>query len=173
MPLTKQKKTEVITVATKAIEGATSAVFVNFHGLSVMNANEMRRGLREKGVGYVVVKKTLLKRALKSVGIEGSLPVLEGEIAIAYSADIVEPAKTVAIFEKKFKQALSMVGGILERRYLSKEEIVALSKIPSREALLTQLVTVMNAPIQNTASALNNIMSSFVIALNQIAQSKN
>lgn len=172
MALTKQKKEEIIKNITEVVKNATSVVFVNFHGLSVANANEIRRLLHDRGVAYVVVKKTLLRRVLESVGVKGALPPLEGEIALAYGADMVEPAKNIAEFQKKFENAVSVMGGILENIYIQKEEIVALAKIPSRQVLLGQFVVVLNAPIRQTAQVLNEIMQSFVRVLHQITQSK-
>ena len=173
MALTRQKKEEIIKNVTPAIKNATSVVFVKFHGFSVFHANEMRRALREKEVAYTVVKKTLLKRALKSAGILGALPPIEGKIAVAYGKDVVEPAKSVALYVKKFGEMIEMLGGILENRYLSQEEIKALAAIPSRQTLLAQLVRVMNAPISQTVRTLHEVSRSFVSVLHQITQSKN
>ncbi len=173
MALSKQKKGEITQKITEAVKNATSLVFVKFDKLSVARANELRRSLKEKGVKYLVVKKTLLKRVLGVAPIEGAPPDLEGEVALAYGADLVEPAKNIAVFEKKFEQAVFSLGGILESKYLTREEIVALARIPSRHVLLGQFVTVIHAPIQNTVGVLHNTLRSFVVALNQIAQKKN
>jgi len=172
MALTREKKEEVIKKITDIVKDAASVVFVNFHKLSVADANEMRRGLREKGVNYVVVKKTLLKRVLESVKLEGDVPGLEGEVAIAYGSDLIEPTKNIAAFEKKFKKAVSVTGGIMEGRYLTKSEANDLAKIPSRDILYGQFVTVLNAPIQQTVQVLNGVTQSFVSVLHQISQVK-
>ncbi|MDP3726632.1 MAG: 50S ribosomal protein L10 [bacterium] len=173
MAITRQKKEEIIKNITEAVKNATSLVFVKFDKLSVARANELRRSLKDKGVKYLVVKKTLLKRVLGSVTIEGALPDLDGEVALAYGPDLIEPAKNIATFEKKFEQTVFSLGGILGSKYLAREEIVALARIPSRQILLGQFVTVINAPIQNTVGVLHNTIRSFVVALNQITQSKN
>ncbi|MAG12440.1 50S ribosomal protein L10 [bacterium] len=173
MALTKQKKEEIVKQAADVVENANSVVFVNFHGLSVTDASEMRSALRKEGVSYVVVKKTLLKRVLQDAEMEGDLPELEGEIALAYGEDMVLPAKGIAEFQKKFENAVSAVGGILEKRYLRKEEVVALAKIPSREVLLGQFVMVINAPVQQTVQVLNGMTQSFVSVLHQVAEAKN
>ena len=119
------------------------------------------------------MKKTLLKRVLQDAEMEGDLPELEGEIALAYGEDMVLPAKGIAEFQKKFENAVSAVGGILEKRYLRKEEVVALAKIPSREVLLGQFVMVINAPVQQTVQVLNGMTQSFVSVLHQVAEAKN
>lgn len=173
MALTRQKKEEIIKSITDGVKNAASVVFVKFHGLSVADANEMRRSLREKDVKYSVVKKTLLKRVLSNVSVLGDMPTLEGEIAIAYSTDGVEPAKEISRFQKKFKEAIDMIGGILENRYLTQEEIRALAAIPSRQTLLAQLAMVMYSPVTQTVRTLNEVNRSFVSVLHQITQSKN
>ena len=173
MALTRQKKEEIIKNTADIIKNAVSVAFVKFHGLSVAHANEMRRALRESGVAYTVVKKTLLKRVLKDAGIKGGEPNFEGKIALAYGAGIVEPAKSVAVFEKKFGDVISMIGGILEKKFLTQAEIKSLAAIPSRQTLLAQLVMVMNAPISQTVRTLHEINRSFVSVLHQITQSKN
>lgn len=161
MPLKKDQKKEISKAFVENIGGSESTVFVKFGSLTVADSNAMRKGLRDKGIGYAVSKKTLLKRALADNKIEGDLPVLEGQIAIAYGKDSVLPAKTVAEFQSKFKDKLTIVGGVLSGKYMSAVEMVALSKIPTREVLLSQLLNVMNSSIRG-----------FVISLDQIAKKK-
>lgn len=157
MPLKKEQKKEISKSISDKISSAESTVFVKFGQLTVADSNAMRKNLRDQGVGYVVSKKTLLKRALADSKIAGELPVLEGQISIAYGKDSVLPAKLVAEFQAKFKDRLAIVGGILSGKYMGAVEMVALSKIPSREVLLSKLLNVMNAPIQGLAIALDKI----------------
>ena len=173
MALTRQKKEDIIKNVAEGIKNAASVAFVKFHGLSVTRADQMRRGLRKKGVSYTVVKKTLLKRVLKDAGISGEEPNLEGKVAIAYGADIVEPAKGIAVYAKKFGDMITLLGGVLESRFLTQEEIKTLAAIPSRQTLLAQLVMVMYSPVTGTVRTLNEVNRSFVGVLHQIAQSKN
>ena len=172
MAITRQKKEEITKELTDVLKKAKSVVFVSFHGLSVSEVNQVRKKLRSMGVGYLVAKKRLVKRVLSGMSLEGTLPELPGELAVAYGEDVIAPAKGVAEFKKKFKDALSSVGGIMEMRYLGAEEVRALASIPGREVLYGQFVTVIHAPVQQTVSVLNNIVSSFVVALDQIAQKK-
>ncbi|MBI3632089.1 MAG: 50S ribosomal protein L10 [Candidatus Vogelbacteria bacterium] len=159
MPLKKAQKKEISSKLVEKIGGAESAVFVNFGKLTSADSNAIRSGLREKGIGYMVSKKTLIKRALSETKISGDMPKLEGQISIAYGNDSVLPAKSVAEFKSKLKEKISIVGGILGGKFMSASEMIALSKIPSREVLLGQLLNVMNAPIQG-----------FVMSLDQIAK---
>ncbi len=172
MALTREQKKTIIEKIADILKKANAVVFVNFRGISVSDATKMRRDLVSRGVGYAVVKKTLAQRALDSSLITGVRPELSGELAIAYGADDVESAKAIAEFAKKFEDRVKLVGGALANRYLSKEEVLALSRIPSRHVLYGQFANVMNSPIQGTVSVLSGVMRSFAVALNQIAEKK-
>lgn len=172
MPISRQKKEEIIQKVADIVKNSQSVVFVNFHGLSVVDANEMRQELRNQGVSYVVVKKTLVRRVLEGSKIEGDTPALEGELALAYGDDMIAPAKGIVWFQKKLKNVISPIGGIMEGRYLSVGEIKSLAAIPEREVLYGQFVTVINTPIQQTAGVLNEVLRSFVGVLNQVVESK-
>ncbi len=172
MALTREKKRAIIDKVADALQKASAIVFVKFHGISVADATAMRQGLRARGVGYTVVKKTLARRALDTLSATGTLPELPGEIAVAYGADDVEPAKGIAEFTKKFDKRVEAVGGILESRYITREEVEALARIPSRHVLYGQFAVLVNSPIQQTVGVLSEVMRSFAIALGQIAERK-
>lgn len=157
MPLKKEQKKKISKKLVEKIGDAESTVFVKFGKLTSANSNEIRKTLRDQGVGYFVSKKTLIKRALTDNKIEGTLPKLEGQIAIAYGKDSILPAKMIAGFQSKMKDQVSIIGGILSGKFLSGPEMVALSRIPSREVLLSQLLNVLNAPIQGFVMSLNEI----------------
>ena len=150
-----------------ALKGAPSVVFVNFHGLTVAEVTQLRRGLRAAGLGYMVAKKTLAKRALDEVGFTGTLPEFPQEFAFAYPtseqaiADALAPVRTVYAFQKEHKEHLDIVGGVFEGQYRDKASMLSFATIPSREVLYAQFVNLINSPIQRLA-----------VALDQIAQSK-
>src|SRR3954471_13945752 len=111
MALTKTKKQEVVSELEQKLADAQSIVFVNFKGLTVSEVNSLRRTLQGAGVGYKVAKKTLLSRVLDGKSIEGEMPKLEGEVAIAYSSDLLAPAREVFNFSKG-KETPKIVGGV-------------------------------------------------------------
>lgn len=160
MALTKTQKEEVIVGLRESLADAQTIVFVNFKGLTVGETNKFRKQLREAGVGYKVAKKTLVARVLDEKTIAGTMPVLEGEVAIAYSTDPLAPAREVFNFSKG-KQTPSIVGGIFDGAYADKAHMMAIATIPSREVLLAQVLNLMNSPIQR-----------FAIAISEIAKSK-
>lgn len=172
MAISKQKKVEIYDAITERVKGSGSVVFVNFHGLKVAETDAVRRSLRAKGLGYLVAKKSLIRRALTDMGVTGTLPELNGEVAIAYGKDAVLPAKEIAAFTKTYKERFSVLGGLLEGKYLASQEVVALSKVPSREVLLGKLLNVMQSPISGFVGVLNGVPRSFVGTLDQIAKQK-
>jgi large subunit ribosomal protein L10 len=159
MAINKKKKQEIVASFTAALKDSQSVVFVNFHKLTVAQSSMLRRALRAEGVGYYVGKKTLLKRALADRGYTGELPSLDGEVAIAYGADLLSPARVVYEFQKQNKDTISLLGGIFEGTYKNKEEMTAIATIPPLQTLRGMFVNIINSPIQR-----------FVIALDQIAK---
>lgn len=161
MPITRKQKEEVVAKTTDAMKGAQSTVFVNFHGLSVSDTTELRSNLREQSIGYMVAKKTLIKRSLDQVKVAGDQPELDGELAIAYGEDLISPAREVYEFQKQHKDNISIIGGVFDGRYMNKEEMLDIATIPPMPVLYGQFVNLINSPIQR-----------FVVALSEIAKAK-
>ena len=99
MAVTKQKKQEVVAELNDAIKGAEALAFVNFHGLTVGEVNELRSKLRVARVGYRAAKKTLIRRALTPFPFTGEIPALDGEIGLAWGDDPTAPAREVYEFQ--------------------------------------------------------------------------
>lgn len=165
MAKTKAQKGDVLSKLQKIFVESKSIAFVNFHKLTVKNAEELRRKLREGQTGYFVAKKTLIRKALLGIKTEGTVPALEGEIGVAYleskGEDLTAPAREVFGFEKKFEKAIGLVGGIFEGLFKGREDMVALASIPSRQTLYAQFANLINSPIQR-----------LVVGLDQIAKAK-
>ena len=99
----------------------------------------MRRELRAGNVKFQVIKNTVLRLVFKELGIEGVDEIFEGPTAVAYSEDIVAPAKIIAKFAEDF-EPLEIKGGVIDGKAASVDEIVALSKVPDPETLYSQVV---------------------------------
>jgi large subunit ribosomal protein L10 len=156
MALTKTKKAELLT-GLEDIANAKTITFVKFDKLTVTDAMALRRELRQEGVSYRVVKKTLLKRALDSKQLAGTLPELAGEIAIAWSDDLLAPARGVFNFQKTHKEQVAIVGGVFDGGYKTQVEMLAIATIPPREVLLAQIANLLNSGVQRFAIALNEV----------------
>ncbi len=163
MPISKQKKAEIIEELEQKVKSSETVVFVNFHGLSVANTTELRRQLKAEGVGYRVAKKTLIRKAFESSGraISGDWPILDGEVALAYlnlkDGDPISPAKGIHEFQKKVKEGIKILGGVFQGAFTDAAAMMSIAAIPPRETLYAQLANLFNSPIQRLVVALDQI----------------
>lgn len=155
MAITKDKKVEILGKLRDAAEKSNTMVFVNFHAVPVLLATEIRKNLRDNGVGYFVAKKTLIKKAFGEKGFAGELPELPGEIAVAYGDDQLAPAKGIYDYQKKNPELLKIVGGVFEGKFVNASEMLNIATIPGRETLYGMFVNVINSPIQGLVIALD------------------
>jgi large subunit ribosomal protein L10 len=134
---------------------AVAAAFAfDYRGLKVEEATELRRKIRETGASYQVVKNTLAIRAVAGTSLAALEPHLKGMTGIAFTAkDPVALAKTLSDFAKDVP-AVVFKGGVLGDRGIDEREFKALASLPSKESLLSQLLSVMQAPIQQLLSVL-------------------
>src|SRR3989344_3687882 len=158
MAITKQKKTEILAKVGDVLSKTASVAFVAFKGVTVAEANEMRRTLKAEGVRYMVAKKTLLKKALTKHGVSGEMPELPGEVAFVYlekGDDITAPERSLQTFVKKLKGKLLFLGGVLEGKYLSQNETSTIAAIPAVPILRGMFANIINSPIQRFAIAMS------------------
>ena len=147
------KKAQQVSEVAEQFKNATSVVVVDYLGITVEQATNLRTELRNAGVQFAVVKNSILSRAAKEAGLEGMDDIFKGPSAVAFSNDdVVAPYKILADFAKKV-EALEIKAGVIEGKVSSKEEIEALAKLPNREGLLSMLLSVLQAPVRNTALA--------------------
>ena len=162
MAITKQKKAEIVEKMSGIVSDASTLVFAKFKSLTVAEQNEMRKALRVGEVGYTVAKKSLVRRALDAAKIEGTVPELEGEIAVAYSKDELSAARELAVFVKKFPEHLAFAGGVFGGKYVNASEIKAIAAIPGMDQLRGMFAQIMNSPMQR-----------FAVVLSKVAETKN
>jgi large subunit ribosomal protein L10 len=158
MAKTKAEKAVIIEKLEKGMKDAASSVFVHFSKLSVADETVIRRSLRAEGVSYTVAKKTLIRRALDTLGHKHDELPLEGEVAIAYGGtDLTAAARLVHEAGKKFADKLSILGGIFEGKLVGGEKMREIATIPSMKVLRGMFVNVINSPIAGLAVALDVI----------------
>ncbi len=155
MAITKQKKAEVVAKVSDIAGKASTIVFAKFKGLNVAAQNEMRKAFRAQDIGYTVAKKSLVRRAMDAQKYEGEMPVLEGEIGMAYGADELAPARELAVFVKKYPEMLAFAGGVFGGKYVNQAEIISIASIPGMQQLRGQLVQLINSPIQRLATVMH------------------
>ncbi|HIX63700.1 MAG TPA: 50S ribosomal protein L10 [Candidatus Mediterraneibacter colneyensis] len=150
-------KQPIVQAIAEEIKDAESVVLVDYRGLTVAQDTELRKQLREAGVVYKVYKNTMMKRAFEGTAYEGLESCLEGPSAIAISKDdATAPARILCKFAKD-APALELKGGVVEGNVYDVAGLTELSKIPSREELLSRLLGSMQSPIANFARVINQI----------------
>ena len=150
------KKAIVDALATK-LQGSTAAVFVDYKGITVAQDTELRNKFREAGVEYTVVKNTLTRFAAKDAGYDFS-EVLNGTTAMASTTgDPIAPARIICEFAKKNKNVLTIKGGIVEGSVLTADQLNGFGELPSKNALVAQVLGTFLAPISSLAFVLDQI----------------
>ncbi len=143
---------------TEMLKNSVSCVLVDYKGISVADDTKLRRELREANVNYFVEKNTMLKFAFHNIGMECFDEVLNGTTAIAISNDDqTAPARILGEFAEK-NDNFTLKAGCVEGEYFDSAKIMALSKIPSRDVLLAQLVGSLQGPIQKLAALLQAVV---------------
>jgi len=168
----KQSKEAVVAEFSGKLTEAKAAFLADYRGLTVEQANDLRRKLRAAGVEYRVVKNTLLRLAAKDTPAACMDDYLVGPTAIALAADDpVAPAKALVEFAKGSK-VFELKAGMLDGKLLTVEDIQALSDLPSREQLLAQMLATFNAPATNLVGVFAAVPRSFVQVLAAIKDQK-
>ncbi len=159
MAITKDKKHAIVAKLKDAFKDASAVAFVGFSKLTVKDSAQVRSALAGAEVQYYVVKKTLLRLALKTQEYEGELPDLPGEVAVAWtkSEDTTAPARGVYAEGKKLKGAVTLLGGVFNRTFLDASKMGEVARIPSLPVLRGMFVNVINSPIQGLVIALSEI----------------
>ncbi|MCP1423261.1 large subunit ribosomal protein L10 [Paenibacillus xylanexedens] len=152
-----QAKQESVDAVTAKLRESVTTVVVDYRGLNVAQVTELRKQLREAGIEFQVLKNSLLRRAAAAAELTELDNVLTGPTAIAFSVDdVVAPAKILNDFAKK-NDALELKGAVVEGRVIGVEEVKALAELPSRDGLLSMLLSVLQAPVRNFALAVKAV----------------
>lgn len=148
----------LVVALTEKLKGATAGVLIDYKGINVADDTALRKEFREAGVTYSVVKNTMLRFAAKSAGLDELDSVLSGTTALAISeTDPVAPAKIAAKYAEKIKKGFEIKSGFMDGTVLDAAKVVELGKLPSREGLLGQLLSVLTADLRGMAVALSAI----------------
>ena len=152
-----EQKQVVIDEIKEKFEKAQSAVVIDYMGITVEEADAMRRKLREANVDYTVYKNTLAKRAIQGTDFEPLAEVLEGPSAFAFSyEDATAPARVLNDAIKEFKK-MEFKGGFVEGEYYDKDAITQIASIPSRDVLISKFMGSIQSPIANFARVVSQI----------------
>lgn len=155
-----EKEKEVESIVEK-LNSAKSVVLVDYRGLNVEQATELRSDCRKENVEYKVIKNSLLLRAFEKVGLSGYEKIFEGPTAVAFSYDDPVPgAKILAAMAEKTK-ILEVKGGVIGGKNATAKDIKVLATVPPKPVLLSQLLGLLTSP-----------MRSFAVAISEVAKKK-
>ncbi len=172
MAKTKEQKKQTVDEYKTKIESSKALYFIEPAGITPNEATQLKKQLNDLNSQFNVVSNSLLKIALKEENLDASEELLTGKNAIIFSSDsISETASLIKKFIDTTEKA-QVKGGILDGKLLSKEDVLALAILPSREQLLAQVVGTMNAPISGFVNVLAGNIRSIINAINAIKKQK-
>lgn len=157
MSVNLEAKKEIVNKMVDEFKNAKSIIFVDFKGLKVSEDTELRKEFRTENISYKVYKNRLIVRALEQLGINDyDKTMLEGTTAVAFGTDEIAPARIFVSNSEKFKK-MNVKFGIVNNLILDKIQVEQLAKIPSKPALISMLLYVLNGPMSAMARALSEI----------------
>ena len=152
------EKQAVVAALTETLQNASAGVLVDYEGITVAEDTALRNELRENGVEYSVVKNTLVRFAINSVGMNELDDVLHGATALAVSkGDPIAPMRVVNKYAKQLGDRFNIKAGFMDGKVLPLEDVAALAELPSKDGLVAQLLGMMLAPITSLAIVLKAI----------------
>ena len=169
--MNRDQKTAVVEEVANQIQESEAVFAVDYRGISVPQAAELRTRLNDAGARFRVVKNTLTELAADRAGADPLKEVLDGPTAftfVAVDGDVALAAKALAEFRRQ-TDLLEFKGGVMNGEALSVDQIGALSRLPAREVLHGQLVGVVASPITGLVRVLNALIAGLAIQLRQIA----
>lgn len=165
MTVKPQLQKKIDTVAEIKINlGSQATVLADYRGINVASVTRLRASMREVGIKFKVSKNTLTKRAANELGISSLDSYLEGPTVLAFGNDPAALAKILTDFAKTNKNLVVKVG-LLDGKLLTPDNIKTLADLPSREVLLSQVLTGMMAPLNGMVNVLQGPMRNFVQVL--------
>ena len=166
--MNKAEKQQTVESLGEQFRSIDSAFLINYRGLKVVDATELRRKIREIDGCYVVVKNTLAMRAAKQTKLEQLEPYFEGPTAVAYHRkDVVGLAKLLTEISKS-NPNIAFKAALVEGKVVPASEIQAIASMPSREVMLSKLVFILKAPLQRLTTVLKAPVRNLGLVLKQV-----
>jgi large subunit ribosomal protein L10 len=163
--MSKTQRQEMVEALQADLRESPDLYLTDFTGLDVLRMTELRRRLRGAGVRYLVVKNTLVQRALAANEVTALDDHLSGPTGVVLAGeDAISTAKVLTDFIKEHERPAIKVG-FLDGKIVTPEDVQRLATLPSREQLLSQLAGTMQAPVSGFLGALNGLLYQFVGAV--------
>ncbi len=170
---TRTERTGQIDTLEKQFSEATGIYLTDFDKIDVEKITKFRSDLRAQNIQYVVVKNSLARIALERCGKDELAPYFTGPVGVAITSDeATAPARIIRDFKKQHKELLGLKAAFVEGAVVSPEKIEALADLPSREVMLSQLLSCFQAPMGNFAGALNGILTKFAGVIEALKNKK-
>ena len=168
--MNRNEKAAVIDDVAAEIEGAEAIYAIDYRGISVPQAAELRTKLRDADASFRIVKNRLTLRAADKAGAESLKELLEGPTALTFvRGDAAVAAKAITTFQRQ-NDLLEIKGGLLGGDVLTVDQIKDIARLPGREQLQAQLVGVLASPITGLVRGLGSLISGLAIQLEQIRE---
>jgi large subunit ribosomal protein L10 len=169
----KEQKAQVIDELAAQLGDAEAIYAVDYRGISVPQAAELRASLREHDATFRIVKNTLTLRAADQAGVEAVKElVADGPTALAFvRGDAALAAKAIDTFSRR-ADVLVLKGGVLEGRVLAADEVRSLARLPAREVLTAQFAGIVASPLTGLVRGLGSLVSGLAVALAQVRDQK-
>ncbi|HEV7938589.1 MAG TPA: 50S ribosomal protein L10 [Solirubrobacteraceae bacterium] len=170
--MNREQKAATIEALATEIDESQAVFAVDYRGISVAQAAELRSKLREADATFTVVKNSLTERAADQVGAESLKALLSGPTALTFvRGDAALAAKAVAD-QARATQLLPFKGGLMDGEVVDADQIRAISRLPSREVLYGQLVGIVASPISGLVRTLGGLVGGLAVALGQVREKK-
>ena len=150
------KQSVVKEIVSKA-KDASTIVVAEYRGLTVAQLQELRRALRKEDAELCVYKNSLVERASEELGYQDLNEVLSGPNAIIFSKDVINGAKVVAKYSRRFGDTLTIKGGIVEGKFADTTKIKEVAKLPGKEGLISMFLSCLQAPIRQFAATVKAV----------------
>ncbi len=171
--MNREQKAAVIDEIAVNIQQSAAIFAVDFRGITVPQAAELRDKLRAVDASFKVVKNSLTERAADQVGAEHLKPLLAGPTALTFvRGDAATAAKTVADYARITVDKLAFKGGMMDGAPLSSDQVTSISKLPPRDVLYGQLVGLVASPLTGLVRTLNALIGGLAIQLGAILEKK-
>ena len=168
-----QSKLDMLAKVSESLEASKGLFVIDYRGLTVKEAQELRHSLRESGAVMKVYKNNIVKIALEKAGLPAIDDVLVGTTAcVFYENDPVDAAKGVKEASKKFNK-LEFRGGITDGVVVNAEQAIAIADLPSREELIAKFVGCISNPLSGIVRVCNGSAQGLVTALDALVDQKN
>lgn len=168
----REEKEKIISEMSGIFGGQVSVLVIEYRGLDVKAMGEVRREVKDTSAELRVIKNKLLLKACEGTEIEKIKDLFIGPTAIAICGQEAPATAKVFVQARKKFESMLIKGGIVDGRVCDASEIEKISKLPSRQTLVSMFASALAAPLSNFANALNQVNCKFLYALEALKETK-